>query len=232
MARLHDQRAALDEGRLREMLMLALGTCRGHVRTSAIAERLSVSTSTVRRWLRDGVPAARIEDVLALVRPSQRVLVQEPRDRRVYAEAVAILDAGESLGHAPSGWLDRHQLSLVKLDELGVVVPRIARLPLGSRAARRQLDGVDSSSWFTRSVRTVWDFPSRYHAALARLELLDAVSEWRVQLRAGLVDRGATQAWLASAPRVRRTWMHPFLAKKPKTTVGELRSRSRDAKTG
>lgn len=203
------------DGRLRRMLQLAVGVrAGGQLRTSEVAAELGVASSSVRRWIRDGVPAARVEQVEALVRPSARRLREEAADRRNFAAAVEALDQLEPGAPTPAwvhdGWGAPYRLSLVKLIELGVLVPRITADPPERAARRRLLHGAGRVQRYAAVVRSEWLFPSRYHAALARLELLDAVGSWRVQLREGLVDRGATQAWLLEAPTPRRTWMRRY----------------------
>lgn len=204
------------EGRLRRMLQLAVGVrAGGQLRTSEVAAELGVAPSSVRRWIRAGVPAARVEQVEALVRPTERRLRDEAFDRRNFAAAVATLDRLEPGAPVPewvhAGWGRPYRLSLVKMLELGVLVPRIVADPPETGPARRRLlQGAGRVRRYAEVVRSEWRFPSRYHAALARLELLDGVGAWRVQLREGLVDRGATQAWLLEAPTPRRTWMRPY----------------------
>lgn len=216
MVRLHSTEDAMAEGRLRRMLQLAVGVrSGGQLRTSEVAAELGVAPSSVRRWVRDGVPAARVEQVEALVRPTDRRLREEAADRRNFAAAVEALDRLEPGAEVPdwvhNGWGTPYRLSLVKLLELGVLVPRItADPPEGAAARRRLLQGAGKVRRYAEVVRSEWRFPSRYHAALARLELLDAVGSWRVQLREGLVDRGSTQAWLLEAPTPRKSWMRPY----------------------
>ena len=55
------------------------------------------------------------------------------------------------------------------------------------------------------------EFRNRFRAQVAKGELLEAVSPWRVIVPAGRMSRGRTQAWLASAPRPTLAWLrdHP-----------------------
>lgn len=215
MARLHSTTDAMAEGRLRRMLQLAVGVrAGGQLRTSEVAAELGVAPSTVRRWIRDGVPTARVDQVEALVRPTHRRLREEAADRTNFAHAVDALDKLGADAPTPSwvhiGWESSYKLSLVKLTDLGVLVPRITAYPPSEPAERRHRHGAKRGQRYGQIVRSEWIFPSRYHAALARLELLDAVSAWRVQLRPGLLERGTTQAWLLEAPTPRRAWMKPY----------------------
>lgn len=230
MTRLLDRSEVMQGDRLRTLLRLALGERPdGRMYTSSVARELGVSPSTLRRWVRDGVPEARWQDVDALVRPSPRVLQQEQIDLRRFVherDAFADVDVKALPEWVHRGWEQPHRLSLVKIARLHVVVPRMTAHPPTPPARRRQLEGVRAQDWYSQAIRSEWLFPSRYHAAAARLELLAGLSAWRVQLRAGLLDRGATQAWLDEAPTPRRTWMAPYrVGSKSRARASDLRSR-------
>lgn len=167
----------------------------------AAGERLGVSASTVRRWVRNGVPARRRAEVLGLVAPTAQRLEQEEHELRSAREALWDI-SGRGAGVNPAwkrdGWLEPHMLTIVLLQDRGVLVPRITRGGSKDSSRRLRADG----GVVIESI----EFRNRFRAQVARGELLQAVSEWRVVVPAGGISRGGPQAWLQEAPRPSLDW--------------------------
>lgn len=213
--------------RLRRLLMLSMGEHLGNPRTSTIARELGVSAGTVRRWIRDGIPKKRESDVAALVRPSTELLAQERKeleDAQRVAKSLDALDAGAGVPMwAAQSWLVPHRLVLFRHDAYGVIVPRVSVAESSAKARKHQLQGLARTANYARVVRAEWVFPSKYHAQVARLQLLEELLPYRVQLREGILDRGATQAWLSEARTPRLPWMRFYrVPRAGRGTIGEL----------
>lgn len=196
--------------RLRRLFMLSLGEHQGRPRTAAIARELGVGSSTVRRWVRDGIPLAREGDVADLIRPSNDLLAQELKELEDARRVAKSLDAqpGDDVPMwAARSWLVPHRLVLFRHDAYGVIVPRVSIAASSAKARKHQLQGLPRGANYARVVRAEWVFPSKYHAQVARLQLLHELLPYRVHLREGVIDRGSTQAWLAEARTARLPWM-------------------------
>lgn len=96
-----------------------------------------------------------------------------------------------------------HLLTVVRLEERGVLVVRMTNPSSGEMSRRLRADKGEV-------VESV-EFRNRFRAQVAKGELLEAVGPWRVIVPAGGVSRGHTQAWLEPAPRPTLEWLrdHP-----------------------
>ncbi len=198
-----------EDGRLGRVLSLAYDAFgkRGHVDAVRVSDRFGVAPGTVRRWVREGLPARRKAEFAALVMPADPSLEQERRESAYAREALAdIYGLGGPVNPAwkKQGWLEPHVLAVVELSRLGVCAPRIARADGDQKTRERMRAGggviVDQDV-----------FPNRFAAQVAKGELLALVAEWRVVLPHGLISRGRTETWLREAPRERVAWFveHP-----------------------
>lgn len=193
---------------LASVLANALGAFGRRTRLDAnvAAKELGVSPSTVRRWVRNGVPERRRDQVAALVAPETAVLDRERRELLFAREALwDIAGRGAPISDAwkRDGWLRPHLLTVVLLRDRGVLVVRLTNPDSGEMSRRLRADGGE--------VIEEVEFRNRFRAQVAKGELLEAVSPWRVIVPSGRMSRGRTQAWLASAPRPTLTWLrdHP-----------------------
>lgn len=175
---------------------------RVRLNADAAGERLGVSASTVRRWVRNGVPVKRRADLVSLLAPTVQRLEQEDRELRFARDALWDI-SGRGAGLNPAwkrdGWLEPHMLTIVLLRDRGVLVPRITRDDSKDSSRRLRADG----GVVIESI----EFRNRFRAQVARGELLQAVAAWRVVIPAGGVSRGGPQAWLQEAPRPSLTWL-------------------------
>lgn len=169
---------------------------RGHVDTRLIAEHFQVSPGTVRRWIREGVPRSRVEALRELVLPPATVLRQEDIDLAYAREALwDIGGRGAPVSDlwVENGWLKPHSLAVVSFGDRQLCTARLGRTDGERTNARMRADGGEVIELVT--------FRNRFAAQIAKIELLQQVSEWRVSLPHAAVSRGHTEAWLASAPR-------------------------------
>ena len=193
--------------RLSEVLGAALGSYnrRGNVNAHTASAALGVSESTIRRWVRDGVPAGRQQAVIDLVRPPQGAFESEYSELITARENLAIATAdphkAEDLwGH--KAWLDRHDLAIVKIAGAPVMVARIAKHNRSATATRNMLQGglKDTHGHYLPPAE-ILTFPNYFAAAIARLEILEDVYPYRVQMPEGKLGRGGSKAWLSEAAR-------------------------------
>lgn len=182
---------------------------RGRVDAVAVGELVGVSPSTVRRWVRVGLPERRREVFAARILPGDPALAQEARELAYAREALAdIYGFGGPMNPAwkAQGWLEPHVLAIVELERLGVCVPRIARADGDQKTRERMRAG--GGVVLEEAV-----FPNRFAAQVAKGQLLDEVGRWRVLLPEGALSRGRTETWLSEAPRHRVAWFaeHPVV---------------------
>lgn len=192
------------EGRLGAALAAALGApgVRGRVDARRAAEALGVSPSTVRRWVRDGLPVKRREQLESMMLPAPAALAQERRELDYALEALRDIygDSGAPLNPAwqEQGWLEPHVLAIVELERVHVFVARIGSVD-GDQRTRARL----------RAGGVVVDqdiFPNRFAAQVAKGMLLEQVAAWRLLIPEGSVSRGRTEAWMAGARHNRVAW--------------------------
>ncbi|MGC5225410.1 hypothetical protein ACPW96_22835 [Micromonospora sp. DT81.3] len=191
----------------------------GHVNAGTAAEQFGVSEGTIRRWIRDGVPASRRSQLIALVRPPQGAFDQEQKDLVNARNAVAKIAAEPANATALwgyKGWLEKHDLAVIKINDMPVHTMRIARTDRDRDADRRLRAGGE--------IVAIATFPNMFAATIARSELLEDVYAYRVQLRNTKLASGAGKAWLADAP-------HKPLSsyrKRARTTVRKTTATAKD----
>lgn len=187
-----------DEGRLGTVLSnsyAAFGR-RGRVDATRAAAQLGVSPSTVRRWVRHGIPARRLPEIQERILPPASMFTQEQRELAHARESLwDIVDRGAPVNPAwvKQGWLKPHTLAIVLLRDRGVCVPRISRT--GSDRSGERLTAAGGI------IIEQLEFRNRFRAQVAKGELLEAVRDWRIVIPSGQIHPGRTQAWLADAPR-------------------------------
>lgn len=198
--------AAWDDHRLSQILAAALDSYNrlGRVNAHRAAAELDVSEGTIRRWVRDGVPAGKLHAVRDLVRPPQGAFEQEYSDLVVGRDALKLIATDPERADAlwgALGWLEPHDLAIVRLSGAPIHVARLARHDRNSAGTTRLLEGGEKNEKrrYKPPVALV-TFPNRWAATVARLELLEDVYAYRVQLPEGKITRGAGKAWLADAP--------------------------------
>lgn len=184
--------------KLSKIMGAALGSFNrlGHVDAGTASETFGVSEGTIRRWVRDGVPASRLERVISLVRPPQGAFDQERKDL-VYARgAVTKITTDPENAVALwgyKGYLEQWDLAIIKIKGMPVLTVRMARTDRDRAADKRLVAG---GELIERST-----FPSYWAAIVARSELLEDVYPYRVQLRNTKLASGAGKAFLDEAPR-------------------------------
>lgn len=184
----------------------------GSVNSNVAADALHVSPRTVQRWVRDGVPASRLADVVGLVRPPQGAFTQEAKDLVNDRQAMqTILDAPQSAAEiwGELGWLTSHDLAIVQLRDAPVRVARLAgtarasgvieRRRRGQAVSPAELDGLRRLTAGGEIVE-ILTFRNRFAASAARGEILEDVYAYRLQLPTPKLARGAGKAWLTEAP--------------------------------
>ncbi len=193
-----------------ERLALVLGLYHQGARTAVprvdakrVGASIGVTPGTVRRWVREQLPAKRVRDLEALVLPSESALEQERRELIYAREAVEeINEPGRRINSAwkEERWLEPHVLGIVEIPHLRVCVPRISRSggekKVNDRA--RAGHGVVVQDYL---------FGNRFSAQVAKGEVLEALAPWRLVLPHGLLPRGRTEAWIADAPLPKLQWM-------------------------
>lgn len=206
--------AAWDEHRLSVVMATALDSFNrlGNVDAHVAADALGVSPRTVQRWIGAGVPHHRVPDVVALVRPPQGAFAQEALD--LINARIAVRTIAEQPQTATSlwghlGWLERHDLAIIQLNNAPVQTVRIAATERGSVLLRKKQAGRtltpeerDALRRFTAGgdVIDIATFPNRPAATVARSELLEDVYPDRLRLPDRRLARGGSKAWLAEAP--------------------------------
>lgn len=199
--------AAWGAHRLSHILGAALGSYnrRGNVNAGLASALLGVSEGTIRRWARNGVPAAKQEAVVELVRPPQGAFESEYSALITARENLQILETdprGAAHMWGAKGWLERHDLAIVKIAGEPVTVARIAKHDRSATANRNMLQGGEKDAHgHYLPASEILSFPNYFAATIARLELLEDVYPFRVQMPEGKLNRGGSKAWLAEAPR-------------------------------
>lgn len=170
----------------------------GRVDADVVADVFGVSPQTVRRWVRSGLPKSRIEALAERV----QFLDSEVLDRQRLQHEEAVRVAKEfhlgrmapTRGWSRQGWTKPHRIDIIELQARGHL--QVARI---SRVADPQ-DRIERNRYRYGGVLVdSCVFPSRFVAAVAKFELLEAVSDWRIDATS-VIDRNGTEVWLAGAP--------------------------------
>lgn len=171
----------------------------GRADAVAAAVVFGVSPQTVRRWVRSGLPASRVEALAERVQLMESGVLESQRLH--YEEAVRVAREFHLGRMAPTprwssqGWTEPHRIDIIELRDRGHLhLARVSRMG-GSQTLiernRHRYGGV---------VVETCIFPNRFVAVAAKGELLEAVLEWRVD-GTSVIDRNGTEVWLAGAPR-------------------------------
>lgn len=183
--------------KLGQVMAAALGSYNrlGHVNAGTAAEALGVSEGTIRRWIRDGIPASRVSKVIGLIRPPQGAFTQENADL-LYARK-AVTKIANDLSNAEAiwgykGYLEQWDLAIIKIKDMPVLTVRLARADRDKAANKR----LSAGGVITQTAT----FPNYFAAVAARSELLEDVYPYRVQLRNTKLASGAGKAFLEDAP--------------------------------
>lgn len=184
----------------------------GNVDKSAASARLGVSSRTIQRWIRDGIPDKRLSDVVSVVRPPQGAFVQEKNDLINDWNAVDVIARNREGAHdlwGDRGWLEPHDLAIVELADAPVRTVRIANSSRATRLLRRLKAGHNLNGEEKRAIRElsaggqiidILTFPNRFSASIARGEILNDVYAYRINLPEGKIKRGGSKAWLSEGP--------------------------------
>lgn len=203
-----------------EVLAWIAGARRANGRpdTRRAAELFEVAPCTVRRWIREGLPKSRVHDVESRISIPEDVLELQ-RDQAELARERARDLSVKGYSPQPSwekmGWTSPHLVEVVELSDLGhlrLVRLRRANAPASSRNRR-----------YGARVLDVATFPNRFVAEAAKAVVLEAVSNWRVNVTGGVLVRGSTEAWLPGAPA-------PSLAKVKRSLAAQRVSSPRPRK--
>lgn len=184
--------------RLIDMLIDCYGPSpRGAVNVTAVADYLSVSTSTVRRWLtgannrRPPMPRRRIEQ---LQLGSADAEIDNEQQYRYALNAIADIAAGRSTNPywGKHGWLDPHTVAVIELRD---------------RPWRQVAFTKGESPQELRKRGTIIDtiiVPTRLHARVLVHIVMLTMRAWRVHPAAHrLTSRGgSTRVWMSDAPTV------------------------------
>lgn len=190
--------------RLRAVVGIVFGRDpRGRPDTAAVAAALEVSRRTVQRWLHGKdrgtarLPAGRLEQLLAVIRPHPQSLRQEQTAARYAQDAIAKLERPDQAGvlavWRERRWLEPHLVAVLDLPALGLRQVAITR---GSDRAIRELSN-------RGAVVAQVSVPTRFHATLLAHELLLQLDAWRVAAPARALPAGRTQTWSRDAPTTR-----------------------------
>ncbi len=188
--------------RLRCVVGVAFGVnSRGQPHTATAAAALGVSQRTVQRWLHGTdrtlarLPAGRLEQIQAAVRPDPESLRQEEITARYAHDAIAASAAPAGTGVLPAWrqqkWLEPH---LVAVLELAGGLRQVAI----TRASDRAMPELRKRG----KVVSHTTLGTRFHATALAAALLTQLDPWRVMTPPGAVKQGRTQTWVADAPPV------------------------------
>lgn len=198
---------------------------KGRVDANQVARELHVTPSTVRRWLRHQLPAGRREIIAERVLPGHPALEQERRELEYARDSLEDIYSGDKSRILPAwtenGWLEPHILAVVRLERLGVIVPRIARAD-GDQKTRARVRA-DGGVVIDQDI-----FPNRFAAQIAKGQMLEQAGAWRVVIPHGYATRGRTEAWLDAAPRESVSW---FVDNAPIKAPSGRRGRSKKARS-
>lgn len=192
------------KARLERVMRLRFGTAAGGgPDTGAAAAGLNVSRRTVQRWLHAShgrslahIPARRIDELLALLLPSEETRIKETQQAEYARRAVEGMHLPHKMGIRPAWerqrWLEDH---LVVVLEIKVGDLKIRQLAVGRSSVAKIEE-------FRRRGRIIDQaiVPTRFHATILTHTVLTDLMPWRFQAGADQVTQGFTQAWLPDAP--------------------------------
>ena len=190
--------------RLERVMCLRFGFApHGGPDTAAAAEAMGLSRRTIQRWLHASngrslahIPPRRLEQLRALLLPSEETRAKEEQQARYAQRAIEGLSLPNKMGIKPAWerqrWLEPH---LVVVLEIKVGPLKIRQLAVG-RSSLAKLEE------FKRRGRVVDQatVPTRFHATVLTPRTLTELTPWRFQAGADQVLQGFTQAWIADAP--------------------------------
>lgn len=166
----------------------------GRVDAHLVASELGVSEGTVRRWIRAGLPKARLEVLQELIEIPNDVLEEQRRQVEYSIGVARALRAGTIVaqkGWSDNQWMSPHAVKVVELTQVGHLC--LAQI---NRVGAKKTDlPAKYGAVLLQSVV----FPNRFVANAAKAEVLRAVNDWRVYVEEGVLDRGRTEAWVAGA---------------------------------
>lgn len=189
--------------RLGRVMALRFGATRsGRVDTAVAAAAMGVSRRTVQRWLHAAhgrslahIPARRLEQLIALLLPSQETRARQAQQARYAAKAIAQLadETGVKPAWQRQRWTEPHLVAVieVRLQELRIRQFAVGRLTPTKRAEVARRGRVADQAVV----------PSRFHATVLTHLVLTKLAPWRFQAGQDQVLQGYTQAWTADAPR-------------------------------
>ncbi|GAA1435891.1 hypothetical protein GCM10009616_34170 [Microlunatus lacustris] len=188
--------------RLQRVLRLRFGvSARGRVDVEAVAQAMGVTTRTVQRWLAGSsgrsvahIPPRRLQQLIALLLPSEETLRDEARAAEYARNAISQLGLGRNRGILPSWekrrWLENHLVAVIAIKDAGIRQLAVTRT---SAKASEQLG---------KRGRVV-DFvvvPTRFHATVLTHAVLTELGPWRFRALPGTVKQAPTLSWLDDAP--------------------------------
>jgi hypothetical protein len=188
--------------RLMRVMLLRFGASpRGHVNVHAAGQAMGVSPRTVQRWLAGSsgralahIPHTRLEQLIALLMPSQETLRDEAQTAAYARKAIKQLRLPRDRGVLPSWkvrrWTEPHLVVVLAIKDAGIRQLAVTRA------------GAKSHDELAKRGKII-DFevvPSRFHATVLVHEVLTELGPWRFQAHLGDVKQGRTQAWLDDAP--------------------------------
>lgn len=188
--------------RLARVMRLRFGTDRrGHPDTAAAAAAMGVRRRTVQRWLHAPhgrsparIPAARLEQLLALLGPSEDTRRREGHAAVYAAEAISKLSRPDGRGVHPAWeqqrWLEPHLVVVIATGH----DPQIRQIAVNRVSSKK--NQIPSRGTVIDQVIV----PTRFHATVLVHHVLTELAPWRLHADAGEVSSGFTQAWLADAP--------------------------------
>lgn len=165
--------------RIRWALLLAYGpNRRGNVNIAAVADRLEVSQTTVRRWLAGGprttVPARHLDRITAALLPAGSTLHQERLDADYAREAIARLGLGRGRGVLPV-WRERQWLEPHTVVVLVTPVPDVLQVAF-CRDDHRPVREMHRRGVILDSITVA----NRFHAVVLVHAMLEQMHDWRV----------------------------------------------------
>lgn len=197
------------------LLMVRFGKGRrGGIDTAAAADYFEISRRTVQRWMKEGLPAERVDAVRAECRPAKRVVRQEGREMRVAIERARMVSARRGRQAYKdwhrAGWLKEHYVAVVDLPT--VPLSRVVMGTVDGRQGAALMDvirGAQTQDLVSRRGREKFreqtriasfvTVPNRFDARVLKGRMLAAMDEYRVQAPEGTLYRGNTETWLRAA---------------------------------